>query len=154
MIDLEMMQQYFIQNYDEYKKIYNGEVHIVVGTRSAIFAPVNNLGLIIIDEEHTSSYKQENNPRYNAIDIAKWRCEYNNCPLVLGSATPTLESMARAQKGVYNLITMNKRVGDAKLPVITVINMQEEYRKRNMILSDDLKIAIDNRLKNKEQIML
>ena len=142
------------EKYDEYKKIYNGEVHIVVGTRSAIFAPVNNLGLIIIDEEHTSSYKQENNPRYNAIDIAKWRCEYNNCPLVLGSATPTLESMARAQKGVYNLITMNKRVGDAKLPVITVINMQEEYRKRNMILSDDLKIAIDNRLKNKEQIML
>ena len=142
------------EKYDEYKKIYNNEVHIVVGTRSAIFAPINNLGLIIIDEEHTSSYKQENNPRYNAIDIAKWRSDYNKCPLVLGSATPTLESMARAKKGVYNLINMNKRVGNATLPVITIINMQDEYRKRNMILSDDLKIAIDNRLKNKEQVML
>ena len=142
------------EKYDEYKKIDRGEVHIVVGTRSAIFTPVNNLGLIIIDEEHTSSYKQENTPRYNAIDIAKWRCNYNNCPLVLGSATPTLESMARAKKGVYNLISMNNRVGDAKLPVITIINMQDEYRKRNMILSDDLKIDIDHRLQNKEQVML
>ena len=142
------------EKFDEYKKIERGEVHIVVGTRSAIFTPVNNLGLIIIDEEHTSSYKQENNPRYNAIDIAKWRCNYNNCPLVLGSATPTLESMARAEKGVYNLITMNNRVGNATLPKTTIINMQEEYRKRNMILSDDLKIAIDKRLQNKEQVML
>ena len=142
------------EKYDEYKKIDNKEVHIVVGTRSAIFTPTKDLGLIIIDEEHTSSYKQENTPRYNAIDIAKWRSNYNNCPLILGSATPTLESMARAQKGVYKYISMNKRIGNAKLPVITIINMQEEYKKRNMILSDDLKIAIDNRLKNKEQVML
>ena len=142
------------EKYDEYKKIDKGEVHIVVGTRSAIFTPIKNLGLIIIDEEHTSSYKQENNPRYNAIEIAKWRCNYNKCPLILGSATPSLESMARAQKDVYKYIPMNKRVGEAKLPIITIINMQEEYRKRNMILSDDLKISIDNRLKNKEQVML
>ncbi|MCR4581892.1 MAG: primosomal protein N', partial [Bacilli bacterium] len=142
------------EKYDEYKKIDRKEIHIIVGTRSAIFTPIKDLGLIIIDEEHTSSYKQENTPRYNAIDIAKWRCNYNKCPLVLGSATPTYESMARAQKGVYHLVTLDKRVGNAKLPVISVINMQEEYRKRNMILSDDLKIAIDNRLKNKEQIML
>ena len=142
------------EKYDEYKKIERKEVHIVVGTRSAIFTPMKDLGLIIIDEEHTSSYKQENNPRYNAIDIAKWRCSYNKCPLVLGSATPSFESMARAQKGVYHLVTLDKRVGNAKLPVISIVNMQEEYRKRNMILSDDLKIAIDNRLKNKEQVML
>ena len=142
------------EKYDEYKKINNDQVHIVVGTRSAVFTPIKNLGLIIIDEEHTSSYKQENNPRYNAIDIAKWRCEYNNIPLVLGTATPSLETMARAQKGVYKYISMDKRVGNAKLPIITIVDMQQEYRKRNMILSDDLKIAIDNRLKNKEQVML
>ena len=142
------------EKYDEYKKIDKGEVHIVVGTRSAIFTPIKNLGLIIIDEEHTQSYKQENNPRYNAIDIAKWRCSYNHAPLILGSATPTLESMARAEKGVYKYLKLDKRVGSAKLPIITIINMQDEYKKRNMILSDDLKIAIDNRLKNKEQVML
>ena len=142
------------EKYDEYRKIDKGEVHIVVGTRSAIFTPTKNLGLIIIDEEHTSSYKQENTPRYNAIDIAKWRCNYNNIPLILGSATPTLESMARAEKGVYKYIPLNVRVGKAKLPKMTIINMQDEYRKRNMILSDDLKIAIDKRLQNKEQVML
>ena len=142
------------EKYDEYKKIDKGEVHIVVGTRSAIFTPMKNLGLIIIDEEHTSSYKQENNPRYHALDIAKWRSEYNNCPLVLGSATPSLETMARAQKGVYKYIPMDKRVGNAKLPIISIIDMQQEYRKRNMILSEDLKLAIDNRLNNKEQVML
>ena len=142
------------EKYDEYKKIDKGEVHIVVGTRSAIFTPMKNLGLIIIDEEHTSSYKQENNPRYHALDIAKWRSEYNKCPLVLGSATPSLETMARAQKGVYKYILMDKRVGNAKLPIISIVDMQQEYRKRNMILSEDLKIAIDNRLKNKEQVML
>ena len=142
------------EKYDEYKKIDRKEVHIVVGTRSAIFTPIRDLGLIIIDEEHTSSYKQENNPRYSAIDIAKWRSEYNKAPLVLGSATPSFESMARAQKGVYHLVTLDKRVGKAKLPIITVVNMQDEYKKRNMILSDDLKNKITDRLKNKEQVML
>lgn len=86
------------EKFDEYKKIMKGEVHIVVGTRSAIFTPINNLGLIIIDEEHSSNYKQDNNPRYHALDIAKWRANYHNCPVILGSATPSLESMARAEK--------------------------------------------------------
>ena len=142
------------EKYDEYKKIYNKDVHIIVGTRSAIFAPTIDLGLIIIDEEHTSSYKQENNPRYNAIDVAKWRCNYNNIPLILGTATPTLESMARAQKGVYKYLELNTRVGSATLPEIKIIDMQQEYRKRNMILSDELKLDIADRLDKHEQVML
>lgn len=142
------------EKYDEYKKIMNGLVHVVVGTRSAIFTPVNNLGIIIIDEEHSNTYKQENNPRYHALDIAKWRSSYNNCPLVLGSATPSLESMARAKKGVYELISINERVGEAKLPSIRIIDMAPEYKKRNMILSDELQHLIMERLERHEQVML
>lgn len=142
------------EKYDEYKKIMNGLVHVVVGTRSAIFTPVNNLGIIIIDEEHSSTYKQENNPRYHALDIAKWRSNYNHCPLVLGSATPSLESMARAKKGVYEFISISERVGDAKLPSIRIIDMAPEYKKRNMILSDELQHLIMERLERHEQVML
>lgn len=142
------------EKFDEYKKIDKGEVHIVVGTRSAIFTPIKNLGLIIIDEEHSSSYKQENNPRYNAIDIALWRCKYHNVPLVLGSATPSLEAMARALKGVYKLLTLKKRALNASLPDIKLIDMHKEYQKRNMILSDELKMEINNALERHEQIML
>ena len=91
------------EKYDEWRKINEGKVNIVIGARSAIFAPLKNIGVIIIDEEHSQTYKQENNPRYNAIDIAKERCKYHNCPLILGSATPSLESFARAKKNVYKL---------------------------------------------------
>ena len=142
------------EKYDEYRKIQEGLVNVVVGTRSAIFTPINNLGIIIIDEEHSSTYKQENNPRYHAIDIAKWRSHYHNCPLVLGSATPSLESMARAEKGVYQYIPLKERIGDAKLPIIHIIDMAPEYRKRNMILSDELQLAIMQRLERHEQVML
>ncbi|HPZ23973.1 MAG TPA: primosomal protein N' [Bacilli bacterium] len=142
------------EKYDEYKKIERKEVHIVVGTRSAIFTPINNLGLIIIDEEHSSTYKQENNPRYQAIDIAKWRAKYHNCPCVLGSATPKYESMARAQKGVYTYISMPKRVGNALLPKISIIDMKEEFKHKNNILSTELKIKIDECLNKHQQIML
>ena len=124
------------EKYDEYTKIAKEEVSLVVGTRSAIFAPLKNLGLIIIDEEHSSTYKQETNPRYNAIDIAKWRSSYNNCPLILGSATPTLESFARAQKGVYKLLRLDKRIGNYNLPVVEIVDMKEEMKKRNTIYSD------------------
>ena len=86
---------------DEYRKIINGEVSIVVGARSAIFAPLKNIGVIVIDEEHSSTYKQENNPRYHARDVAILRSKYHHCPVILGSATPSLESFARAKKGVY-----------------------------------------------------
>lgn len=142
------------EKYDEYHKILRKEVHVVVGTRSAIFMPLDNLGIIIIDEEHSPNYKQENNPRYNALDIALERGKTHNCPIVLGSATPSLESMARSLKGVYTLIKMDTRIGNAKLPLITIVDMQEEYKKRNMIISDLLNEKIIERLNNHEQIMI
>ena len=142
------------EKYDEYTKISNGIVHVVVGTRSAIFAPLTNIGLIIIDEEHSSTYKQENNPRYNAIDIAKRRSEYNNCPLILGSATPSLESFARARKDVYKLLTLPNRVGNYNLPSVSIVDMSIEMKKRNMLFSDELKEDIINTLDKNEQVML
>jgi len=142
------------EKYDEYLKILRGEVSIVVGTRSAIFVPLKNLGIIIIDEEHSENYKQDNNPRYNTLDMAEFRSKYNNIPLVLGSATPTLESMARAKKGVYELITLEKRVGDAVLPEVTIVDMEPEMRKRNLIFSEILTNKINDRLEKQEQIIL
>lgn len=142
------------EKYDEYIKIANGLVHVVVGTRSAIFAPLKNLGIIIIDEEDAQSYKQDNNPRYHARNIAKFRAEYNHIPLVLASATPSLESKARADKHVYTLLTLNERVGKSILPKITVVNMEEEMKKRNMIFSDLLSKKINEKLEKQEQIIL
>ena len=142
------------EKFDEYKKIMKGEVHIVVGTRSAVFTPIKNLGLIIIDEEHSNNYKQENNPRYHALDIAKWRCEYHKCPLVLGSATPSLESMARALKDVYKYVPLTKRIGSSKLPTMEIVDMAPEFKKRNMVLSDKLQLEIMATLERHEQVML
>ena len=142
------------EKYDEYLKILRGEVHVVVGTRSAIFVPLKNLGIIIIDEEDSSSYKQDNNPRYHARDIAIYRGKYNNIPVILGSATPTLESKARADKGVYKLLRLSNRVGNAKLPIIHVIDMEAEMKKRNMIFSEFLQEKIKEKLSKKEQIIL
>ena len=142
------------EKYDEYLKILRGEVHVVVGTRSAVFVPLKHLGIIIIDEQDTSSYKQDNNPRYHARDIAIYRGKYNNIPVVLGSATPTLESKARADKGVYRLLKLPNRVGNAKLPLIHVIDMEPEMKKRNMIFSEFLQNKIGEKLSRKEQIIL
>lgn len=142
------------EKYDEYTKINDGLVHVVVGTRSAIFAPLKNIGLIIIDEEHSTTYKQETSPRYNAIDIAKWRCNFNNAPLILGSATPSLESYARGEKDVYKLLTLDKRVGNISLPTVKLVDMREEMKKRNMLFSDELKTNIINTLNKHEQVMI
>lgn len=142
------------EKYDEYTKISGGLVKVVVGTRSAIFAPLINIGIIIIDEEHSTTYKQESNPRYNAIDVAKFRSEYNNCPCILGSATPSLESYARAKKNVYKLLTLNKRIGDYKLPSVNLIDMAKEMKKRNMLFSDELKSEIIKTLEKNEQVLL
>ena len=142
------------EKYDEYLKVMRGDAHIIVGTRSAIFAPIKDLGIIIIDEEQSESYKQDNTPRYNAIDIAKWRSDYNKVPLVLGSATPTYETYARALKGVYTLLTLPHRVNDAKLPTIKVVDMQSEVKRRNTIISSYLKDKIRERLANHEQVIL
>ena len=142
------------EKYDEYLKILRGEVHVVVGTRSAIFAPLKNLGIIIIDEEDSASYKQDSNPRYHARDMAIYRAKYNNIPVVLGSATPCLESMARASKGVYKLLTLDKRVGNAVLPTINIVDMTPEMKKRNTIFSEYLLNKIKEKIEKKEQVIL
>ncbi len=142
------------EKYDEWRKISRGEVHIVIGARSAIFAPLKNLGIIIVDEEHSESYKQENSPRYNAIDIAEFRSEYHHIPLVLGSATPTLEKMARASKGIYKLLTLPNRANGAHLPNCFLVDMAQEIKKGNYLLSERLKVEIESALSRREQIIL
>lgn len=142
------------ERYDEYRKITEGKSKIVIGTRSAIFVPFNNIGVIIIDEEHTSSYKQENHPRYNAKNIAIWRSNYHKCPVLLGSATPSLESMARAGNKVYELLTLTTRVGSSTLPKVQIVDMKEEVKKGNFILSSILKEKIKEKLAKNEQVIL
>ena len=142
------------ERYDEYRKITNGESKIVIGTRSAIFVPFTNIGVIIIDEEHTSSYKQDNNPRYSAINVAEWRSKYHNCPLVLGSATPSLESFAKAGNHVYKLLTLTERAGGSVLPNVNIVDMKEEVKKGNFILSDMLKNKIGEVLDRGEQAII
>ena len=142
------------EKYDEYRKIINGRVKIVVGARSAIFAPLSNLGIIIIDEEHTSTYKQDNNPRYHARDVAIMRGKYHNIPVILGSATPSLESFARAKKDVYKMLTLTKRAGNGRLPKVTLVDMKNEVKKGNFILSKLLSEKIEEKISKNEQIIL
>lgn len=142
------------EKYDEYRKIINGNVRIVVGARSAIFAPLKNIGIIIMDEEHSSTYKQDNSPRYHARDVAMMRAEYHNAPVLLGSATPSLESFARAGKGVYKLLTLTKRASGGELPDVSIVDMKNEVKKGNFILSELLVKKIKEKLINKEQIIL
>ena len=142
------------EKYDEYRKIMEGKVKIVVGARSAIFAPLKNIGIIVIDEEHTETYKQENNPRYHARDVAIMRGIYHNAPVILGSATPSLESFARAKKGVYKLLTLTTRPGGSKLPNVTVVDMKKEVRCGNFILSKILIEKIKEKISKKEQVIL
>ena len=142
------------EKYDEYRKILRKEVKIVVGARSAIFAPFTNIGIIIIDEEHSNTYKQDHNPRYNAIDVAFIRGKTHNAKVILGSATPTIESYARAKKGYYELVKLEKRANNATLPIVNVIDMSKELRKGNRIFSKELLLNIEDRLNKKEQIML
>ncbi|WP_142826597.1 primosomal protein N' [Planococcus soli] len=143
------------EKYDEWRKIQRAEVKVVVGARSAIFAPFQNLGLIILDEEHESSYKQDDSPRYHARDMAIWRSEYHNCPVILGSATPSLESYARAQKGVYELLVLEKRAKNQPLPDVHIVDMREELRTGNRsMFSVQLADAIRDRLEKKQQTVL
>ena len=142
------------EKHDEYQKILRDEVKIVVGTRSSIFVPLKNLGIIIIDEEHSETYHQDTNPRYNAIEVAKFRAKYHNIPLILSSATPSLEAKARAMKGVYKLLVLNKRANNLSLPEIELVDMTNEVKKRNFIFSELLKEKISDRLAKNEQIIL
>ncbi|EAC2130606.1 Primosomal protein N' [Listeria monocytogenes] len=143
------------EKYDEWRKIERKEARVVVGARSAVFAPFENLGIIIIDEEHEASYKQEDNPRYHARDVAIWRATTYQCPVVLGSATPSLESFARAKKGVYTLIELPSRVNDRAMPEVSVVDMREELRKENRTeFSTELLEKIKDRIAKKEQTVL
>ena len=141
------------EKYDEYRKISKGEVDIVIGARSAVFAPLKNIGAIIIDEEHSTSYKQESNPKYNAIDVAIERGKYHNAKVILGSATPSLETYARARKGVYKLVELKNRVNNRSLPEVEIIDMNKEKNKTTYF-SDKLTKAIKERLERQEQIIL
>lgn len=142
------------ERYDEYRRIKEENVDVVIGTRSAIFAPLKNIGIIVIDEEQSTSYKQDCNPRYHARDVAIWRGKWHKCPIVLGSATPSLESFARAGNGVYRLVTMLKRAGSAKLPVVTVVDMKKETKRGNFILSEKLVQNMKDVIARGKQVML
>lgn len=142
------------ERYDEYRRIKEENVDVVIGTRSAIFAPLKNIGIIVIDEEQSTSYKQDCNPRYHARDVAIWRGKWHKCPIVLGSATPSLESFARAGNGVYRLVTMLKRAGSAKLPVVTIVDMKKEAKRGNFILSEKLVQNMKDVIARGKQVML
>ena len=143
------------EKYDEWRKIHNGSVKVVVGARSAIFAPFKNIGIIIIDEEHEATYKQDENPRYHARDVAIKRASYYKCPLILGSATPSLESYARARKGVYHLLSMLERVNELKLPSVEIIDMRDELKSGNRsMFSKLLYEKLSERLARGEQSVL
>lgn len=137
------------ERYDEWWRLRTGEAKIAIGARSAVFAPVENLGLIVIDEEHDGSYTSESAPRYNTIDVAKFRAEYNGAKLVLGSATPSVESYLAAEKGEYNLIELPDRINKKPLPDIEIADMRKEIRHGNSspfssILKAELKTCLEN----------
>lgn len=142
------------EKYEQYIRVKNKEVDVVVGTRSAVFMPFENLGLIILDEEHDSSYKQDNTPQYHCRDVAIWRADYHGCKVLLGSATPSLDSYARALKKVYTLVEMPIRVNE-QMPTIMAVDIREAVRKKeSYVLSDILKDKIKDRLEKNEQVML
>jgi len=140
----------------EWKKIKDGKADIVVGARSAIFSPMKRLGLIIIDEEHETTYKQDDVPRYHARDVAEERAKLNKCPLILGSATPSLESYYKAKQGEYKLIRLTKRIEERLLPKVKIVDMRMELatRKKITIFSKVLLDAIDKALKAGKQAII
>ena len=143
------------ERYDQWNKIKNGECKIVIGARSAIFAPIENLGLIIIDEEHDSSYKSETNPRYNAKELAGYMAKKNNIPLVLGSATPDISTYYKAENNKIEMLKLTKRANESNLPKVDVIDLREELANGNRsILSRKLYEEIEKNLKDKKQTIL
>lgn len=140
------------QRLNQWHKIAAGECQIVIGARSAIFSPMPALGLIIVDEEHEQSYKQDNNPRYNGRDLAVVRAKMEGARIVLGSATPSLESWYNQSNGKYALHTLNSRPLDIKLPEVRIISLCEDYSQQ--LLSDELIAAVSARLEKKEQVIL
>lgn len=142
------------EKYDEYRRVARGEVNVIVGTRSAIFAPLKNISYIIMDEEHSDSYKQENSPRYDTKMVALERCKYHKAKLILGSATPTLESYARALKGVYHLVNLKERVGGRSLPKVEFVDMNKALATAKGHFSLELIKRIEETLRRGEQVIL
>ena len=143
------------ERYDQWQKVRSGEASIVIGARSAIFAPVPDLGLIVIDEEHETSYKQDSSPRYHARDVAIQRSKLENCIVVLGTATPSLESFYHTQQGKFHLISMPSRIGSREMPKVEIIDMREELKSKNRsIFSRSLLTEITDRLTKNEQTIL
>ena len=143
------------ERYDEWNRIKKGEAKIVIGARSAIFAPVMNLGIVIIDEEHDSSYKSDMTPRYQAKDIARYLCKKNNVPLIMGSATPDVNSFYKAENNDIKLLELTKRANNSNLPRVEIIDLREELAKGNKsMISDALLYEIEENLKHKMQTIL
>ncbi len=143
------------EKYDEWRRIYRGEAKIVIGARSAIFAPLENIGVIIIDEEHSDSYKQSDpSPRYSAKEVALIRGKTHHCPVVMGSATPSLEAMARAKKGVFKLLELPNRINGRELPKVEIVDMNKCLGKSKGYFSPDLITSISNCMNRNEQVIL
>src|SRR4051812_12439911 len=144
------------ERHDEWHKIHAGRARIVVGARSAVFAPLENLGLIVVDEEHETSYKQEEAPRYHARDVAVVRAKMEGCVVVLGTATPSLESYHNAIQGKYRLLKLTQRVDSCQMPLMRIVDLRLERRKQKVaaILSEKLRAAITTRLEKREQTIL
>ena len=143
------------ERYDEWKRVRRGEARVVIGTRSAVFAPVQNLGLIVLDEEQENSYKSENVPRYHARDVAKYRCVQSEALLVLGSATPSVETMYQARQGILKLFTLKQRYNRKALPQVLIADMKEELRSGNAgAISSLLRRELETNLERGEQSIL
>lgn len=142
------------EKYEQYKRVKENQVNIVVGTRSCVFLPFSNLGLIVLDEEHDPSFKQESTPYYHAREVAHYRAKTHNCPILLGSASPSLESYAKAIKNVYTLLTLPQRINES-FPEVEVVDMKAQLRQlKNDIISQELDNAISDALEKKQQIIL
>ncbi|NNC90588.1 MAG: primosomal protein N', partial [Akkermansiaceae bacterium] len=146
------------ERFDEWHRIRNGTARVVIGARSAVFAPLPEPGLIIVDEEHENTYKQENPPRYHGRDLAVVRAAIEKCPVVLGSATPSLESFQNTRQGKYELVRLNERADKAELPLIRVVDMRLEARKQKAagpaVLSERLRTQMEQKLAAGEQVIL
>lgn len=145
------------ERFDEWHRIRKGEARIVIGARSAVFAPLPDLGLILVDEEHENTYKQENVPRYHGRDVAVLRAAFEKCAIVLGSATPSLESWQNTQTGKYGLLRLNQRADGQSMPLVRVVDMRLEASKHKggpAVLSDKLRTSLEKRLENGEQSIL
>ena len=143
------------ERFDEWYRIKEGKAKLVIGARSALFLPLQNLGLIIIDEEHENTYKSEHNPKYHTREVSEFICELKGCKLILGSATPSIESYYKALKDEYTLIEMHKRVNGKKMPHMQIIDMREELKNKNLSLfSKQLLNELENTLRDKKQVIL